>query len=81
MQCFLARSVAYSGNMSRMNIDLDDQACAEVMRRYQLTTQSEAINFALRKLVSEALTVEEALAMRGSGWDDDLGAMRATRRF
>ena len=63
--------------MSHTNVNIDDESCAEVMRRYELATKSEAINFALRRLVAEPLSLEEARALRGSGWDGDLGAMRS----
>lgn len=62
--------------MARTNIDLDDDACAAVMRRYQLSTKREAVNFALRTLAAEPLGVEEARRMRGAGWDGDLDEMR-----
>ena len=39
--------------MPNINIDLDEAACAEIMRRYQLPTKAEAINLALRKLANE----------------------------
>lgn len=65
--------------MSRTNVDIDDEACAEVMRRYQLATKREAINFALRALAAEPLSVDEARQLRGSGWDGDLDALRANR--
>lgn len=65
--------------MSRTNVNIDDQACAEVMRRYQLATKREAINFALRTLVAEPLSVEEARALRGAGWEGNLDAMRSNR--
>lgn len=65
--------------MSRTNVDIDDEACAEVMRRYQLATKREAINFALRALAAEPLSVDEARQLRGSGWDGDLDALRASR--
>ena len=63
--------------MSHTNVNIDDESCAEVMRRYELATKSEAINFALRRLVAEPLSLEEARALRGSGWDGDSGAMRS----
>ena len=69
----------YGRCMSRTNVNIDDQACAEVMRRYRLPTKREAINFALRTLAAEPLSVEEARALRGSGWKGDLEAMRSTR--
>ena len=65
--------------MSRTNVNIDDQACAEVMRRYQLATKREAINFALRTLAAEPASVDEARALRGTGWEGDLDAMRSSR--
>ena len=65
--------------MSRTNVDIDDEACAEVMRRYQLATKREAVNFALRALAAEPLSVDEARQLRGSGWDADLDTLRANR--
>ena len=64
--------------MSRTNIDIDDQACAEVMRRYQLTTKRDAINFALRTLAAELASVDEARTFKGIGWEGDLGTMRSS---
>lgn len=71
--------MVYMRCMSRTNVDIDDEACAEVMRRYQLATKREAINFALRALAAEPLSVDEARQLRGSGWDGDLDALRANR--
>ena len=65
--------------MGRTNVDIDDQACAEVMRRYRLATKREAINFALQALAAEPLPVSEARALRGIGWEGDLDAMRTGR--
>ena len=65
--------------MARITIDIDDAACAEVMRRYKLTTAEEAVNFALRTVAAEPASLEEAWAMQGSGWDGDLDAMRSSR--
>ena len=62
--------------MARTNIDIDDQACAEVMRRYRLATKREAINFALRTLAAEPASLDEARALRGIGWEGDLDALR-----
>jgi Arc/MetJ family transcription regulator len=66
--------------MARTNIDIDEEACAKVMRRYGLRTKRDAVNFALRQLSAE-MTLEEARAMEGAGWEGDLAAMRATRTF
>ena len=65
--------------MSRTNIDIDEKACAEVMRRYQFSTKRAAVNFALRTLAAEPLSLDEALNMRGSGWDGDLEDMRSNQ--
>ena len=65
--------------MSRTNVDIDDDACAEVMRRYRLATKREAINHALRALAAEPLGVDDARRLRGSGWEGDLEAVRSGR--
>lgn len=71
--------MVYSAHMSRTNIDIDDKACADVMRRYSLTTKREAVNLALRTLAEEPLSVTEAHGMRGSGWEGNLNEMRRGR--
>lgn len=65
--------------MSRTNIDLDDEACRAVMKRYQFSTKRDAVNFALRIVAAEPLGIEEARRLRGSGWDGDLDEMRSSR--
>ena len=65
--------------MSRTNIDLDDEACRTVMDRYRLSSKRDAVNLALRMLAGEALDLDQARALRGSGWDGDLDDMRASR--
>lgn len=62
--------------VSRTNIDIDDDLIAGVMRRYNLRTKKEAVDFALRKIYRKPMSIEEALAMEGTGWDGDLDAMR-----
>ncbi|MCY3638161.1 MAG: type II toxin-antitoxin system VapB family antitoxin, partial [Chloroflexi bacterium] len=47
--------------MTRTNVDIDDQACAEVMRRYNLATKREAINFASLAARARPLTANEKL--------------------
>ena len=69
----------YRWCMTRTNLDIDDGACAEIMRRYRLKTKREAVNFALRTVAAEPLTLDEARRMRGTGWTGDLEEMRATR--
>lgn len=65
--------------MARTNIDIDEEACRRVMERFNLTTMKDAVNLALRTLAVEPMTLDEALAMRGTGWEGDLEAMRAKR--
>ena len=65
--------------MSRTNVDIDDEACAAVMRRYQLATKRDAINFALRILAAEPLSLAEARKLRGTGWEGSLDDMRTDR--
>jgi Arc/MetJ family transcription regulator len=65
--------------MGRTNVDIDDDACKAVMERYHFATKREAVNFALRLLAAEPLTVEAARALRGSGWEGDLEELRASR--
>ncbi len=71
--------MVYDLCMARTNIDVDEAACAEVMRRYSLATKRAAVNFALRTLAAEPLGVDEARRMRGSGWDGDLDELRSSR--
>ena len=72
-------SLVYNRCMVRTNVDIDDEACVEVMRRYGFTTKRQAINFALRTLAVEPLSVEEARELRGIGWEGDLYTMRSSR--
>jgi Arc/MetJ family transcription regulator len=65
--------------MSRTTVDIDDEACEIVMRRYQFATKGEAINFALRTLAAEPLALDEARELRGAGWEGDLDELRAHR--
>ena len=65
--------------MSRTNIDLDDSAVEIVMSRFNFATKREAVNFALRALAAEPLSLQQARSLRGSGWEGDLDAMRESR--
>jgi Arc/MetJ family transcription regulator len=68
----------YGWCMARTNIDIDEEACATVMRRFGLKTKRDAVNFALRRLVagSTPMTLDEIRAMRGTGWEGDLDEIR-----
>lgn len=65
--------------MARTNIDIDEEACAEVMRRYELSSKRDAVNLALRALAGEVLDLDAARALRGSGWEGDLEQLRSAR--
>ena len=62
--------------MSRINIDLDEATVDIVMRRYNLSTKEEAVNFALRRLAAEPMTQEQALALL-----HDVPVLHADRDF
>jgi Arc/MetJ family transcription regulator len=62
--------------MGRTNVELDDALVERVMSRYGVSTKRAAIDLALRRLDLEPMSREEALAMRGSGWEGDLEEMR-----
>lgn len=65
--------------MARTNIDIDEKACDAVMHRYRFASKREAVNFALRTVASEALDLDRARRLRGSGWEGDLEEMRSGR--
>jgi len=65
--------------MVRTNVDLDDNACRIVMDRYHLATKRDAVNFALRTVAAEPLDLDQARALRGSGWEGDLDGLRSDR--
>jgi Arc/MetJ family transcription regulator len=65
--------------MARTNVDLDDDACRIVMDRYHLATKRDAVNFALRTVAAEPLDLDQARALRGSGWEGDLDRLRSDR--
>lgn len=48
------------------------------MSRYHLSTKRDAVNFALRTLAAEPMSLDQARSMRGSGWEGDLDQMRDT---
>jgi Arc/MetJ family transcription regulator len=64
--------------MARTNVEVDADLIARVMRRYGLATKRAAIDLALRRLDLEPMDRDEALALRGTGWDADLAVLRGT---
>lgn len=63
--------------VARTNIDIDEKLIAQVLALYGLRTKRDAVDFALRRLLVEPMTREEALSMEGAGWSGDLGELRA----
>lgn len=59
----------YLHGMSRTNIEIDDDLVAAAQRMYRLDSKRKAVDLALRRLVGEPLSPDEALQMRGSGFD------------
>lgn len=62
--------------MARTNVEIDEELARRVMRRYGLRTKRAAIDLALRRLDLEPMTREEALLMRGTGWEGNLEELR-----
>jgi len=62
--------------MSRTNIIIDDALVERVMRRYRLPTRRAAVHFALEALVGDAMSLDEALALEGTGWEGELSETR-----
>jgi Arc/MetJ family transcription regulator len=50
----------------RTNIEIDEDHVRAIMRRHHLRTKTEAVDLALRTLAGAPMSLEEALAMRGS---------------
>lgn len=67
----------YKGAMTRTNIEIDDVLVDRVMRLYRLRSKREAVDLALRRLVGEPMSREEALATEGTGWAGDLAEIRS----
>jgi Arc/MetJ family transcription regulator len=66
--------------MGRTNIEIDDELIERAMRTYRLRTKREAVDLALRRLVAQPLSLEEASAMEGSGWGADIEELRSADR-
>ena len=80
--------------MVRIDVDIDHDACEELMRICGFLTQSDAINFALRTQAKQRRAMEEARArarermspeefraMRAIGWGEDLDEMHGGRGY
>ena len=65
--------------MGWTNVPVDDELLKRVRRAYGLGTEREAVDFALRRLVTRYTTRRDALDLEGIGWESDLDAMREGR--
>jgi Arc/MetJ family transcription regulator len=50
----------------RTTIEIEDTYVQAIMNRYGVRTKTEAVDLALRHLVGQPMTRDEALAMRGA---------------
>jgi Arc/MetJ family transcription regulator len=55
--------------MSRTNIEIDDELVAAAMRMYRLDSKRSAVDLALRRLVGDPVSRDDALALRGTGFE------------
>lgn len=67
----------YKGLVTRTNIEIDDELVSRAMSLYRLRSKREAVDLALRRLVGEPMSREEALVTEGSGWGGDLAEIRS----
>jgi len=65
--------------VTRIHIDIDDDLVENAMRRYGLSTEQEAVDLALRRLVDMPVTKELTpvtkeflLSLQGIGWEGNL---------
>lgn len=66
---------------TRTNIEIDDDAIAEVMARFGLKSKREAVDYALHHLIGHPMTRDEALAMHGAhALDEEFIAERRANR-
>ena len=66
--------------MARRSLDLDEALVERAMRLFNVPTEHELVDLALRRLVGGGpLTIDEQLELRGIGWDGDLDDLRSDR--
>ncbi|HSC18975.1 MAG TPA: type II toxin-antitoxin system VapB family antitoxin [Rhizomicrobium sp.] len=65
----------------RTNIDIDDRLLSSAMTAAELPTKKATVEEGLRLLVRMKKQVQSLRALRGTGWEGDLNAMRQGRRF
>ena len=75
--CAFIHHKVYNGGMTRTNIEIDDRLVDRAIRLYRLRSKREAVDLALRRLVGEPMSSEEALATEGTGWAGNLAEIRS----
>ncbi len=68
--------------MSRADIEIDDDLIAKVMEQNGLKTKTDAVDFALRRVVRTVPSASEIVALEGIGFEysnDEVAAMSAPR--
>ncbi len=65
--------------MARTNIDIDDEACEQIMRRHRLRSKREAVNLALRSFAEAPLPGNHDSSLQRSGLGNDLDLKHATQ--
>ena len=63
----------------RTNIFIDDDLMAEAMEALGAKSKREAVDMALRKAVLARKQLKAWDALRGTGWDGNLGDMRTSK--
>jgi Arc/MetJ family transcription regulator len=64
--------------VTRTNVVIEDELIERVMSQYRFRTKREAVDYALRRLVSK-YEPKDMLDLEGMGWGGDLEAMRRKR--
>jgi len=64
--------------VTRTNVVIEDELIERVMSQYRFRTKREAVDYALRRLVSK-YEPKDMLDLEGAGWGGDLEAMRRKR--
>ena len=66
---------------ANVEVEVDAELIATAMRRYQLCSKREVVEFALRRLVGPQLTPSFLAELRGIGWEGNLDEMREGRTY
>jgi Arc/MetJ family transcription regulator len=64
--------------VGRTTVDVDDDLVGRVVRRHGSRTEEDAVDSAPRQVAAAPMTSREMQAVRGSGWDGDLDAVRGS---